>query len=58
MMVTGKILKLIETKKIWFLPYPSVIQEVPPNWVPANRLEVVDGVVMPDKLGHTPGSQK
>ncbi|KAK3727699.1 hypothetical protein RRG08_032656 [Elysia crispata] len=30
-------------------------KEVPPNWVPANRLEVVDGVVMPDKLGHTPG---
>ncbi|RUS75602.1 hypothetical protein EGW08_016628 [Elysia chlorotica] len=30
-------------------------KEVPANWIPASRLEVVDGVVMPDKLGHTPG---
>ncbi|GFR75670.1 chromosome 12 open reading frame 29 [Elysia marginata] len=30
-------------------------KEVPPNWIPATCLEVVDGVTMPDKLGHTPG---
>ncbi|GFO50564.1 chromosome 12 open reading frame 29 [Plakobranchus ocellatus] len=30
-------------------------KEVPPNWVPASRLEMVNGFIMPDKLGHTPG---
>jgi len=30
-------------------------KEVPANWKPASRLEIKDGFVQPDSIGHTPG---
>ncbi|CAG5132114.1 unnamed protein product [Candidula unifasciata] len=30
-------------------------KDVPEFWVPASRLEIRNGVVMPDNIGHTPG---
>ncbi|XP_005093626.1 uncharacterized protein C12orf29 homolog [Aplysia californica] len=30
-------------------------KEVPDNWIPASRLEIKDGFVVPDSIGHTPG---
>ncbi|KAH9500561.1 hypothetical protein Btru_072281 [Bulinus truncatus] len=30
-------------------------KEPPEHWVPASNLEMKDGMVLPDKLGHTPG---
>uniref|UniRef100_A0A0B6ZYG3 RNA ligase 1 n=2 Tax=Arion vulgaris TaxID=1028688 RepID=A0A0B6ZYG3_9EUPU len=30
-------------------------KEVPTHWIPARRLEVKNGVALPDSIGHTPG---
>ncbi|CAL1529275.1 unnamed protein product [Lymnaea stagnalis] len=35
--------------------FKAILFEPPPNWVPASRLEIKDGFVLPDNIGHTPG---
>lgn len=39
------------------LPLPlCLFQEVPATWIPASGVDVVNGVLQPDQLGHTPGA--